>query len=592
MLSGDRLYDDSFGLCLLRRGLGPKYDGHDVAWASSLYARALFENEERLDRANHILGRILDHQDTDAGGGTYGNYLATAEWSQVRDANAVSFVVYTLGDLLLHHREKLTEENVRKLKESLRLAAIGLLRHPVPWFYTNIFLLNIAGKLILARILGRDDLAGCAADEWARWRERTRLENICEFNSAAYTPIQFSALLGIEQYAADSAMAVQARGAADYLALTFAAHFHPPTGLLTGTQCRAYRKFLVSGEEGDRPFAFYLFGFPELREESTSDSGREAMLSAAYYTRYDYAAPERALALVRNRTYPLEIVERNASFFGKDDTPGVIVRRSLQTESFTFATQNGVYAHYGHEVPILISVPGSARRLVFVEKRPQYGLVDTYMEQRANMAVGGLYHSVDGWQMLRTWWPGGGPFECGEWFNLGPADADLKVRVADREWDGRDADLEIPAVLAACRGGVMIGLRFLRPPQETRTHPVQVRLKTADGDVVVALSFLCESDVETVLRLPPAVIGLVIAVEVGEPERLNSWSDYLSAQAITSEEADGIWRVGWEESGKTVIAEVPLTAEARERLRLRNVPPITEPLFECSGVCIRSADLM
>ena len=579
---GDSVYDADFGLCTMtsERAI---YNGHGVTWISAPYCRLLFEEGERLDLANHILSRILEYQYLDAGHDNYGNFLGFAEWDRVKDNNAISFGVCTLGGFLLEFPEKISPENTRKLREVMEIAAVGLMHRTCIWFYTNIFLLNLAGHFILAQLLNRPDLSKLAVAMWDRWLERTSVENVSEFNSNTYTQTQFGAILDIERYSTDPRVAREARMVADYLVTAFAANFHMETKRLTGTMSRAYRGTLLANDGADKYFAYYLFGIPEQGMEEMS----KGQMNAESITRYDYTPPQQAVDLAFSKAYPFELTERTASFWGKDYAPGVDLRKNYQTKDFSFSTYNGVWAHYGHEVSFLITIPTAAeRRLIFMEKKPEYAFIDMYLSQEENWAVGGMYHYVPDWNWMKLWWKER-HYDSKKCLNFGPVE-DESVLLDGKEWDGRDIDLTLPANIAVKRSGVMIGARAFSPPSDVNLHEVKVRLEKVDGDTLLSFEFLDERDIEKILSLPPAVVGLAVGVEAGE--NLHVFAEKLSKLGIQQSVSDDVWKLSAKPRDRQIVSETPLTPDMREKIRLDHTTPITEPMLECPGIRIMPGD--
>ncbi len=211
--------------------------------ASAHLALALAETGQP-QRARELVERVLGWQDRKRSSLTYGNYFWRTIWKAdpgyVRDPNAASFIVPPLA--LLLRREDMPGELRGRLKESLALAGEALLAHRATWGYTNIALLNMAGKLLIGSVLNDDRQRRLAYWDWEEWRNHTaRMGVINETFSNCYTWVQLEALaLMLTCPEADPAFCGEVRMALRHLLTACAQDYHPGIGRVTGTQSRAY----------------------------------------------------------------------------------------------------------------------------------------------------------------------------------------------------------------------------------------------------------------------------------------------------------------------------------------------------------------
>jgi hypothetical protein len=463
LAGGDAVYDDARGLCVdaeiaLDPRTAAKYKGSWVAWYSPNYAWALLASGRDPARAERIIGAILDAQETDPARPARGNFRAIAEWSEVRDANAVVFIVNELGPAWIDHRERLSPALRERLRAAFALAAEAVSHRKADWFYSNIALLRLSSQYLLARILEDSGLAATADAAWETWRRETVRNHLTESNSPNYYFHQIAPLLAIRAHAPAPDVRAQAGAATEHLLLLLAANYHSPSRMLAGTACRAYLESTLLGRGGFHLLMHQFFGGP-LRLRLDTPQEKAEMLEATSIVRYPFAPPPAAADLALRKRHPFTLKARYGSWFGKDqgpwDPPSIVTCTNHQTEAFSLSTQYGVWMHYAHECPLLITRAGEGPgRNVFLHGAERFTMVDSWIRQSGGRAVGALFwpRPVEG--QIDVWWKSGPPY-----------------RVAHRLHLGRRDD--------------MTDLTFLRlaspPPEEFRPDDFHLRAAWKDG---------------------------------------------------------------------------------------------------------------
>jgi hypothetical protein len=230
-----------------KAGLLPSADAYcstGYELRASAYLALSLAQTGQAEQAWSILARVLEWQDRDRSSLTYGNYFWRTIWKAdpgyVRDPNAASFIVPALVHLL--RRGDLPGDLAGRVEESLALAGEALLAHRATWGYTNIALLNIAGKLLIGSALNDDRQRRLAYWDWEEWRNHTaRMGVINETFSNCYTLVQLEALAQMLTCAdADPGFRGEVRQALRHLLTACVQDFHPGIGRVTGTQSRAY----------------------------------------------------------------------------------------------------------------------------------------------------------------------------------------------------------------------------------------------------------------------------------------------------------------------------------------------------------------
>ena len=215
-------------------------DGGHVAQESLEYAIALAEVGEDAHLTRRIVETTLRHQDRRKHAFTYGNFFWMDNVDEVRDPNAVSFMVPNYHYLLTRHPNVLGDSLVDQVLEALATAAHGLLGHRCQWAYGNIFLLNILAELQIAHLLDDSRLRGIAYHDFEEWLSYTDRFGITEFNSPTYTGVQMTALEGMLDVPCEDRLHHKVRRLLDLYYSDMFLQYHPRSDLFAGPKSRTH----------------------------------------------------------------------------------------------------------------------------------------------------------------------------------------------------------------------------------------------------------------------------------------------------------------------------------------------------------------
>ncbi|WP_026877157.1 hypothetical protein [Jiangella gansuensis] len=281
--AGDRSYDAEWGLLRVRAHFNPIHtrivSGHGHRYVASLsYAVALCE-AGRFDRAQRILLRCIEDQDTDPASPTYGLWGYYAEEPvadmQPPDRNQADFNGRALATVLLRHQPSLPDTVRQAALTSLAHAARSIVRRNVSMDYTNIAAKGTFVTLAAGQLLDDAGLTGYGRDRLRRFAANVdRTGSFVEYNSPTYWAITSQALTAIAQYADEA----ETRREADRLAALawrhLAAHWHAPSGQQAGPMSRTYgddlaqnsglAMFLRKALGGRAPFGSFEPADPEV----------------------------------------------------------------------------------------------------------------------------------------------------------------------------------------------------------------------------------------------------------------------------------------------------------------------------------------
>jgi hypothetical protein len=232
----------------------------------------------------------------------------------------------------------------------------------VMWYWSENHVLCFHVSQYLAGRLFPDDVFTCSgrtgADQEALGRGRLGLwfdaidaEGLAEWNSAAYYPVDFIGLFGLDQDA-DAALKPRVRKLIDRLFAMIA--LHTMAGVPGGSQGRAYTKELLAGPLTNlAPVARIAFGTGWLNE---------GVAAAALFAASDYAPPASALAFAQPAAG--EAIEVRYTQ-GVDHAGRLVVYRGRDAQLSTVVDHlTGRRGHQQHVVDVLLSGHPLAR--VFV----------------------------------------------------------------------------------------------------------------------------------------------------------------------------------------------------------------------------------
>lgn len=312
---------------------------------------------------NKLLAELMDRQDVTSpqDDPNRGNFRFYAGDTDVSDRNGLPFAGIHLGFVVLEHADHI-EESLRKrlwgqtLPDCLigydghyRASGAGSSGEPMPrWWQCNIWFLTTAGRLMIARALGREDHIAIAREKLREVRRYIELYGIGEYNSPTYYGDQLHGLHWAWYYAPDDAFRGDAAALLDEMYLDMAEHYHSGSGELGGTWSRHYEQDI----RGRRMFSRYA---------AAAFHGNEA----SYLQRFgleDYRCPD-GIGKIALEEKPYSVHRRNI----------IDVRRTMyQAPEYSLGTQSGRFVWYVSDVPLVLTYVAPGDRRVAIIGNPYW----------------------------------------------------------------------------------------------------------------------------------------------------------------------------------------------------------------------------
>ena len=353
--------------------------------------------------ANELLEELMDRQDLrstpdDPKRGTFRFY---AKDTEVTDRNALTFCGCHLAFVAMEHAEHVDQSLKQRFWEvtlpeclvgydgHFRASGSGYPGEPRPrWWQCNVWFLNIAGRLMVARALNRQDHIEIARDHLKQACRNVRLYNIGEYNSPTYIGDQLHGLHWAWYYAVDEEFRSNVSSLLDQVYLDMAEHYHADSGELAGTWSRYYEND-IAGRRHFGPYAKAAF------------CGSEP----SYLERFgleDYRCPEfiRKIGVTQE---PYSVHRRS-----QDN-----IRRTMyQTAEFSLATQSERFVWYTTDTALVLTYAApQIKRRVGVIANPYWSTdvhaatdyaagFDRWAHQHENRAILSCGHRQGGNDLL------------------------------------------------------------------------------------------------------------------------------------------------------------------------------------------------
>ncbi len=451
---GDKNFD--LETKLVRR-VDANHNRLDVCQASLEYAAALLAAGHQVERANAVLSAVLDHQDIDENSPTYGNFRWWHDEERVHDRNAVAFMSPWLSHVSLEHTERLTEDNIQRLRDALRRCIKGVRAHGSGPDYTNIWLLKAASMVMLGRALDEADLEKDGADRLDRWIAYTAENGNSEYNSPCYNAVNVLAIEWMHHYTTDDSLRQKAAQCLDYLYADIFQNWHWEGGIGAGTHSRAYDRDRDTGRSLVSCLVFKQCG-QEMRETARPFTYVFAV------NNYPVPAGIRAAAQ-KTGMYPFRMrynVLRDAQ---------AVDCALFMTPQFSLATQTGRRPVYNDrpiwDIPFKITYAGTKtdRRASYIAPKPttKHATIASLQQDAAAIVV----YEVDlkdsklrdGWLRL----------------DIEPSEGGMcdEVIVGGQPYDRSMLTLEPGAVLGWRVAETLVAIRLLRSQGIDRQRPEQ-----------------------------------------------------------------------------------------------------------------------
>jgi hypothetical protein len=315
----------------------------------------------KVNEGNLNLRRLMALQ-VPASGEHPGNFRFYEHDSHIADLNALSFCAPFLGYVAMEHAGRIDSQLTDRFwKTTLPLCLPAFDEHyqvksgvqadaPSPrWWQGNIWALNIAGRLIIARALGDHAHVERARAQLSAYRKFVNTYGIGEYNSPIYLVVQAEGFHWAWRYAPDAVFREDARAMLDVLYLDLAEHYHAAAGVLAGTWSRhypvsyegvcRYGELIESAFKGHQPTLLESLGLEDYSVPSA--------FKKIAFTRRSYSVWRRSVQDVRRMHY--------------------------QTDEYSLATQSGDYVWKQQDTPVLATwVGGQGKRRVALIRSPYW----------------------------------------------------------------------------------------------------------------------------------------------------------------------------------------------------------------------------
>lgn len=508
--AGDELYSPDIRLVRQCHDTAPYFNGYTIGQVSLEYALALLETGGDAERADDVVARTLDFQDLNKGSATYGNFIWMANWTEVRDRNAVAFMSPNYCLLWQRHRDRLSPQTRARMEAMFPTASEGVNRHVVPWQYTNIFLLRILSWLMLGKVMNDDKVVQRAADQWELWLHGTSSGGWTEFNSPCYTPVQLYTLAGLWEECADDSWRQSIQKALEALYTEFAANLHPASVCLSGPMSRGYPMDYLSGSGLSAIVAYQQFGLYHAGKWDTNGGTTPFIVNFAIH---DYEAPksirqiphgDRAPYTVRSTIPETKVVTTN--FLDNRFTLGSLCSAKLHSQA----------------IPVVVCRETVVeRRTALLRLEPSAG-AESLSIQRDNRVLGWVRLAEPSQNSS-----GGVTWRGARWL-LGPWRHINRLHVNGSPWSGGGTEYRQAVNLTLEIEGVLLGLHVLALAEE---QPLSIEV--------------IEKELELRIEMPvdesPANHGFVFYLEVRDTSQHDSnafFEDFASLNLSFAENPD------------------------------------------------------
>jgi hypothetical protein len=191
-------------------------------------------------RSEAWIERAYATQDMDPASKTFGELKWNTGDAAITDRNAIEFGTQAMGPLYLAYGDRLSPEFKRSMAPHLSAALAGLHGHKVAVSYTNIFLMNLTGGLLIGQAIGDSDAVQQAEREFDAWFEYTEHNGIHEFDSPTYYSADLDSLAIGRRYAASPEDRRRFERALDRFWSDIADNYFPAAQRMVGAYSRDY----------------------------------------------------------------------------------------------------------------------------------------------------------------------------------------------------------------------------------------------------------------------------------------------------------------------------------------------------------------
>lgn len=224
---------------------------HDLR-ASLSYAAALLYGEikEDIPKAEKIIKRILELQDTDPKSNTFGlwSYFEEEplEEMDAPDRNWADFLGKLLIEILYVHKDKLDRDLIKLIESGTRYACEAIMRRNEGVQYTNVAFTDTLVTIAAGEFLKVEKYINYGKDKLERFIAFERNNGgVFEYNSPCYTPLVTRDAATFLKLVKDENARKNAELVNDIAWKMIAEHFRADMCQLAGPQSRAYNDYLT-----------------------------------------------------------------------------------------------------------------------------------------------------------------------------------------------------------------------------------------------------------------------------------------------------------------------------------------------------------
>lgn len=295
-------------------------------------------------KALATLDEIFALQDMDRAKQNFGNVPWQKGHPEIDDSNAIEFTALPLAALYLKYRGSLPAEARDRMRMHLEAALVAVEGHRVPVWYTNIYLMNLANRILLGECVDNVEAVAQGKANLEGWLEFTGKNGITEYNSAVYAGVQLDVLHTLYNLVKNPEIKRLTGRALDYVWTDAAANYFPAAEAMSGSSSRSY-SFL--GHDLNVNQYYYLYGFQETLPGRVG--GLWGELFAWANGVWGGYAP--SLDLKQLAEEPVRVIrQRVGEEDGKD-------RYNYITPSFALGTSSFFYEHQDRQVSLMLNSP-------------------------------------------------------------------------------------------------------------------------------------------------------------------------------------------------------------------------------------------
>ena len=255
-------YDEELKLMkffLKSKGYHTKTNGEKHPILPSIkYALAIFVSNDTTyyTRAEDLINRVVSLQNTDENSKTYGLWSYTYEepldMMLAPDYNWAAFVGKYLIQIIRMHSDKVSQNTVMNMKQSLAKALICIKSRNIAADYTNISIMSAFVLIAGSEILQDKVTLAWGKERLKNFYEYTHFTSaFSEYNSSCYTMIAIEEINRMLHFFEDEECIQMANELYKYAWSCVANHYHTGLKQLTPPQARSYKNLDIPEEQPD-----------------------------------------------------------------------------------------------------------------------------------------------------------------------------------------------------------------------------------------------------------------------------------------------------------------------------------------------------